>query len=353
MEGKRTLYMTHRLPLLGLMALLAAGTAHAQLPRIVVQGTGTPEVFTDLSTAVAAAMPDDHLYLSGGNFDVAGDLVVGKTLHFVGAGIHPDSSSVTGVTSITTTGETQVLTSGSGSTFTGIKFMNRMQYGDGNGNDSPTGILFQRCEFVFQAHLGPFSETVIDECIFRHRLYGYDGTALVKRSIFTYYGNGTHQPIGSFSTGGLTMDHCTVIGGRVSNCANATLTNCVFSRDNAPVWQSNGVTMTNNLCVSPNLTSNTTPGATIGNVLNADPATLFVNETNDNYEVTDDIHLTPGNVGIGMATDGTNVGIYGTNSPYKPGSVPLNPHFRAATVAPATQPNGDLPVNIRVASQTH
>jgi hypothetical protein len=54
-----------------------------------------------------------------------------------------------------------------------------------------------------------------------------------------------------------------------------------------------------------------------------------------------------------MATDGTDVGIYGTASPYKPGGVPYNPHFRSATIAPATDPDGDLPVNIRVAAQTH
>ena len=63
------------------------------------------------------------------------------------------------------------------------------------------------------------------------------------------------------------------------------------------------------------------------------------------------MHLAPGSGGIGAADDGTDIGIYGSSSPYKPGNVPYNPHFRTATVAPATNPNGDLPVNIHVAAQ--
>ena len=103
---------------------------------------------------------------------------------------------------------------------------------------------------------------MIDECIFRHRLYGYDGTALVKRSIFTYYGNGAHQPMGIQHR---RPDHGPPHRDRRpgEQLRERHPDQLRLLRDNAPVWQSNGVTMTNNLCVSPNLTSNTTPGATI------------------------------------------------------------------------------------------
>lgn len=332
--------------------LLCGSAAQAQLQRIVLQGSGAPQVFTDINLALAAAQPNDKLYFSGGVFNVTGNLVVDKPLHFIGAGISPDSSTVTNTTSISPTGAVQVHTAASGSSFTGIRFLNTMQYGDGAASFSPTGIVFQRCEFISYAHLGSGSTTVIDECVFRFRLYGYDGEATVTRSIFTYGGTATHQPISEFGTGGLTMDHCTVINGRVSNSANSTISNCIFTRtSSAPFWQSGGSVLTNNLIASTALVSNMTPSAESGNVLGVPVADIFINEANSNFDWTDDLHLQATSVGVGMATDGTDVGIYGTNSPYKPGGVPYNPHFRSAAIAPATNDDGDLPVNIRVAAQ--
>ena len=76
-----------------------------------------------------------------------------------------------------------------------------------------------------------------------------------------------------------------------------------------------------------------------------------MNETDGVYQYTDDLHLAVGSGGIGAADDGTDIGLYGSGSPYKPGAVPFNPHFRAAVIAPSTNANGDLPVNIRVAAQ--
>ena len=61
-------------------------------------------VIAGLLAAITAAQPDDKLYLSGGVFNAAGDLVLDKRLHFIGAGIHPDSSGVTAVTSVNLTG---------------------------------------------------------------------------------------------------------------------------------------------------------------------------------------------------------------------------------------------------------
>jgi len=335
-------------------ALLLCSTSAAQLQRIVLQGTGAPQVFTDIGAAVAAAQPNDKLYFSGGVFNHTGDLVVDKALHFIGAGICPDSSSVTNTTSIATTGDLQVLTAASGSSFTGIRFLGTMMYGDGSANYSPTGIVFQRCEFTSYAHLGAGSTTVIDECVFRFRFYGYDGEATVTRSIFSFAGNATHAPISAFGTGGLTMDHCTVLLGRITNSPNCTVSNCVFTRTSSePFYQSNGAIISNNLIAHPNIGGNMTPGATSGNVLGVAVADMFIDEPNGSFDWTDDLHLQATSAGVGMATDGTDLGIYGTASPYKPGGVPYNPHFRSATIAPATDPDGDLPVNIRVAAQTH
>jgi hypothetical protein len=77
----------------------------------------------------------------------------------------------------------------------------------------------------------------------------------------------------------------------------------------------------------------------------------FTSETNGTYQFSDDLHLLPGSPGVNAGNDGNDIGLFGTSAPYKEGNIPYNPHFRSAVIAPATNPNGDLPVNIRVAAQ--
>jgi len=55
-------------------------------------------VFTTMNEALAAAQPNDKLYFSSGTFLEATGITIDKPLHFIGAGIHPDSANVTGVT---------------------------------------------------------------------------------------------------------------------------------------------------------------------------------------------------------------------------------------------------------------
>ena len=129
--------MTHRLPLGPDGPCLPPARHTPNYPASWCRAPARPQVFTDLSTDVAAAMPDDHLYPSGGNPRRGRRPGGGQDRCLRGAGIHPDSSSVHRRHQHHHHRGTQVLTR-PGSTFTGIKFMNnRMEYGDGNGNDSP------------------------------------------------------------------------------------------------------------------------------------------------------------------------------------------------------------------------
>ena len=117
---------TIAITLLTCIGLMGAGV-HGQEQRIVLQGAGQPQIFTTLDDALAAAQPNDALYFSGGSFSTAlasEGFTISIPLHFIGAGIDPDSSSVTNTTTLGTAGTYSfTFTSGaSGSTFTGIKF---------------------------------------------------------------------------------------------------------------------------------------------------------------------------------------------------------------------------------------
>lgn len=56
--------------------VLLVNSAMGQSQRIMVQGSGAPQVFTDLTEAIAAAQANDVLYLSGGSFPYTGGLVL-------------------------------------------------------------------------------------------------------------------------------------------------------------------------------------------------------------------------------------------------------------------------------------
>lgn len=339
-------------------AILLAGNGHAQLQRIVLQGASNTTVHTDLAAAIAAAQAGDKLFLSGGTFSAAGPYILDKPLHFIGAGIHPDSSSVTSATTINITGSAStahfnITTPASGSTFTGIIFNSSggLIYGTSTDNDDPTGLVFQRCEFKKYVHLGfaegAASASTFDECVFRGDLLGRSGQAVVTRSIFD------GATINVFRPSGLFMRSCVVFNARLQNSNNANVQNCVFTYNGAPLWQVSGVNISNSLIAGATMFSNSSGNTETNTIYGVAPSAMFVNETSNTYQYSDDLNLASGSGGIGAGNDGNDIGIHGTSSPFKTGVVPYNPHFQQADIAPATDWNGALPVTIRTAAQSH
>ncbi len=351
--------MKRRIITLSIATGLIAMSASAQLPRIVVQGTGDPTVHTDLVAAMAAAQPDDKLYLSGGTFLVNGNLLIDKRLHFIGAGIHPDSAFVTATTTVYIGGNGSLVltTACSGSTFTGIAFNpeGETYYGTSVDDDDPTGLIFQRCEFIrgeinMNGWGGSTGSATFDECIM-HRtgtnqnITGGLGPVVMTRCILN------HKTLSGFSR--LLMKNCVIFNARVQNSGNCIVQNCAFTYNGAPLWQVGGVQITNCLVRGASMFSNSSTSSETNNIYNVPIESFFVSETDDWYHFYDDLHLNAASGGIGAGNDGTDIGLYGTHAPYKPGSAPYNPHYQQSAIDPATNWNGELPVQIRTAAQTH
>ncbi len=337
------------------LSLMLAASGMAQNQRIVLQGTSGPTVHTDLATALSSAQAGDKLFLSGGSFNVTGDLVIDKRLHFIGAGIHPDSSSVTATTSINSA-NLRLITGASGSTFTGIGFnpSGHTYYGNNDTDDDPTGIVFQRCEFkrgaINLGNAGSTSSTTFDECILRttgtnQNLNGGSGEVVITRCILD------SKTLSGF--GRLFLKNSVVLNARLQNSANAIVQNCVFTYNGAPLWQVSGVQISNCLLAGGSMFSNSNTSSETNNIFGVAAGSIFVNETDNAYQYSDDLRLSPTSGGVGMGNDGNDIGLYGTHAPYKPGNVPYNPHYRQAAIAPSTDWNGALPVQIRTAAQTH
>ena len=87
----------------------------------------------------------------------------------------------------------------------------------------------------------------------------------------------------------------------------------------------------------------------LNNYTNIPQANIFVNQTGTTFNYTHDYHLQAPTTYLG--TDGTQVGIYGGTFPYKEGAVPLNPHIQLKNIAPTTDANGDLQIQIQVKAQ--
>ncbi len=334
-------------------------SASAQLPRIVLEGTGEPTVHTDLATAMAAAQPDDKLYLSGGTFLVNGNLLIDKRLHFIGAGIHPDSAFVTATTTVYIGGNGSLVltTACSGSTFTGISFHpeSATYYGTSVDDDDPTGLVFQRCEFIrgainMNGFGGSTGSATFDECIMHttgtnQNMTGGLGEVVITRCILN------RKTLSGFSR--LFLKNSVIFGARLQNSGNCIVQNCAFTFNGAPLWQVGGVQITNCLVRGASMFSNSSTSSETNNIYNVPFESFFVSETDDWYHFYDDLHLNPASGGIGAGNDGTDIGIYGSHAPYKTGAAPYNPHYQQSAIDPATNWNGELPVQIRTAAQTH
>jgi len=147
--------------------LLAGNLTKAQV--VVVQSGANASVYSNLDDAIDAASPGDYLYLSGDLFLVHGhqtgssdSMHFGKPLHFVGAGINADSTSVTRQTRIQSAptssnldGHLTIGSAAGGSTFdgiifsgSGVFFQNGLVIPDSSGHFS-----FNRCQ-MNQCNLG-------------------------------------------------------------------------------------------------------------------------------------------------------------------------------------------------------
>lgn len=329
---------------LSLAVMFTCGTLAAQTPKIIVQGNGAPQVFDHFVDALAAANATNIMYLSGGSHILDGDVPVDHEVHIVGAGCYPDSAGLTQPTRLIGNATLIFIEGSSNSSITGLRLATNgsFQYGqNGQNNGTVTGMLWSRC--VFEGNMsivGENSATTFNECVL---LLGVTGA--VASSNFTLNNSIINGNVsGGFAQ--ITMDHCLQLtqGG---GSGNLSIYNSIIARDTPGGINYAGLFQN---CLFYNVNDFTQ------NVIDCQFTTVnpFVNtNTTVGFEWADDFHIVGGSAAEGLASDGTDAGIYGGTAPAKPGFVPYNPHYIHLEIAPATDANGDLPVNITVKRQTY
>jgi hypothetical protein len=342
---------------------LLVNVVNAQV--IVVQHGTDASVFTSLDAAMQAASPGDYLYLSGDHFVVHGISAPGsdsldfyKPLHFIGAGIDANSTSVTGQTSIqgaiTPTNLSGTLAIGNGaggSTFDGIYFAVPGVFfqNDVGTPDNPGHFSFSRCimnqvNFVARGG-GPWPGAVsaeFHECIITQGL----GNA----------GSGSSSA---------TIDRCIVMAYAQSLSASVSWTNCILgapggagSFTNCIIYGGSnsfvnqfGAVYTNCLLGEALPTSGSDVFANcIGDV---DMSTVFVNAPVKGFAWSNDYHLVNNSPAITYGNDGYDCGIYGSATATKAGYVPYNPHYTSVIIPASTDASGNLNINIHVSAQPY
>lgn len=330
-----------------LLLVLTAITLTAQTPQIArVSSTGTTTIYTNIKTALAAAQDDDFIYLPAGTFNVD-SFIIQKRINVVGTGIYPDSTLATGKTVIN--GTVYLKTGRDGGSLQGIEFATSSGGNikiNGTGNFTISKCMFN--QITDNSDVNVTGTITIKECVVNGYIYNY----------YSASGNLIYK-----------VNNCIIE--TISNCNYSTFNNCVFT--NFSYISSYSVPGSNNEfrnCIFHFYASGYSYFATTDRIYNchndnniccvnspqfntssdATANTTFVGGTcPTSFSYTFDYHVKSSSAAAGSGTDGTDKGIYGSMYPYNPN--PYNPHIYFKSIAPATNAQGQLQINVKVKAQ--
>lgn len=327
------------------VAVFVSLTAHAQR-KVALHHNGTATMFggaTMYQDAYNTAVNGDTIYLPGGTF--AG-INIAKQLTIIGSGFHPDSTTATGNTVVSS------FTMTAGAAKSHLEGL----YIDGGVSNTGTNdsITVKRC-YIHGSLTVNGKGIIIDGNVIRQGLNGTNSTnAVVKNNILSegYY------PIRGFYGNSWIVNNVILKSyGHSSYYPISSMTDCliennvIFTIDagqpiTAATAQNN--TFKNNVLSTTiggtqntweNNYENITPFAFFNTFSWSNPITYF----------TLDYHLQ--NPTTYLGTDGTQVGIFGGLYPCKEGAVPQNPHIQIINNAATTDTNGNLQIQIQVEAQ--
>jgi hypothetical protein len=306
----------------------------------IIKGT------TALATAYTAAQSGDTLYISGGSFTPPATF--DKKLTIFGAGHYVDSTLATGKTfingNVTLTNNADLFYL-EGVEITGIFTITT--------NHSVNNVIIKRCKIngAFNA-LGDLSNPTSNLSLIGNVLVSRLNLENIQNAIIsnniisnTFQGSNGNLISNNIIMGyiwGSSMDY-------LFYGSNNTLNNNIILWEgyNANV-NGSGNTFNNNLYVEPTPNYGTT-ATSMGNYTGILQANIFVNQTGTAFNYMHDYNLQDPTTYLG--TDGSQVGIYGGTFPYKEGAVPFNPHIQVKNIAPTTDSNGNLQIQIQVEAQ--
>ncbi len=341
--------------LITIIFLVSIQCVNAQQAIVALQHHGTTTIFKDANSfadANAAAQNGDTIYLSGGYFNT---ITITKRLVIYGAGHNPDSTAVTGKTYIYSS---LSINKGADSSYIEGLYIS----GDINFQSDSTinDVIIRRCYFgnlnISGSGIKCNNRTLINQNTITGSIDVYDANALIFKNniLLGYVRNATDN---------ILFDHNDFFiwvgnySGPLFVSSNVIYTNNIFQVTwggyNSAFLSGDNNTYQNNLFAN-DPSSSWWNNNYINNILNVNSDSIFINHpASSGFSYTQNFHLRPTSTAKNGATDGTDMGIYGglPNYTFKEGCVPFNPHIISKTIAPNTDVNGHLNINIKVGAQ--
>jgi len=334
----------------GIFFLICIFCAAVNLPAqqlFNVQNGSKANFYADLETAIQQAVSGDTIYLPGRPIQVQNNLVIDKRLTIIGAGWDMDSIGGISISDIK-------LPNGS---YVSINFR------EGSDGSLITGCYIGPITFGYTDGSGTH-DNISNVTIWRNRISGGSIITLSAQVTQIFI---SENLLGNYIDG-KNASNCIInnnLGAYVTYFVNTLIYNNIFN-NNFCVINSSGCTVENNFCTGTSISgcSNSyfNNNAFQGNI-------TFPNGTNEgsNNLVNQSLMYTfvvndfsaPKNLVIrddspckNAGSDGTDIGIYGGTTPYKPGAVPYNPHINRVDISGHTDKDGNIKVNIQASAQT-
>lgn len=328
---------------------------HAQV-FVIDRGTNTTLTFDNIKSAVDALEDNDRLYIPSGVHNLGNynwtqyneskeetetlaskAVAIEKKVAIYGGGyLGENASSFTNGTIILTQ-------KASGSYITGLSF--------------------------YDLRLDNVSNLNISRCIITNYLigYGYGGNnSLQECDVYR-----TSQSFSINNRIGINATRC-IFRSSHQIFTNSTINNCLFLDYSSSSWVFEYSTISNNifiidktktaasaslngscpgnifkknLFVGGELTGNISNSTLIDNIIKQPYTETFVNGELGNYQLKDE------SPAKNAGTDGTDIGIYGTSSPFNDNRMPALPYFKVKVIGTETDATGKLPVEIVIEAQ--
>ena len=294
--------MKKLITIVGLVAIfMAANRAEAQ--NVYVLQNGSRVLFFSALTNVMGSIQDgDTLYLPPKPIDAS--LTINKRVAIIGAGYHPDSSKVTGITKVT--GEVVFAKKSRGSSMTGVRTEGRVLVQD-------SSITVTRCNMQYvEVNNGatPISQVYFGDCVIRDVVRNFNDVvtnALIERCIIG------GQIEGGNKTNNLMIKNCILLNGGsyfISGVSNLIIQNSIIINNASQLFfNASSNTLKNNLWVRVEFSI--ASFSMTGNVFGIPAADIFVDAGKGDFRIKPTLTQA-----LTMATDGKEVGIFGTSYPF-------------------------------------
>ncbi len=326
-----------------IIAIATTMTVNAQT--IALHSTNGTQIFKGvnaLNTAYTAAQNGDTLYLSGGSFTPPS--AFDKQLLIFGAGHYVDSTMATSKSFILG----NVVLSGNADNIMiqGVDINGDLNF---SVNQAVNNVIVRFCRmnnFSVTGSSNSSQNISIINNVISGIIYLENGiNALVANNIFGYFAASTNGHLVQNNI--ILTSTCWWGDCNFGSGDNNTFNNNIIVHSSTK-WGGNGNVFQNNVFVNATPSYGTTYTA-LNNYVNIPQADIFINQTGNGFNYAHNYHLK--NPITYLGTDGTEVGIYGGTFPYKEGAVPHNPHIQLKSIAPTTDTNGDLQIQIQVEAQ--